>query len=364
VKGLSVGEQSSSSNPVLQLFVRSGEFLADLDAGTFKVESIRDPGEAPSALVAETPFDSSHKLGTGRYVIPTGDTATWKPGTHRAICTYTIESGGPSYTQVIEFEVLDPVDWPTGAAYVGYVSTRRIYTAGYANYPDISHQKLHFIICESSRQVEHWTRRWFEPRYLTLKVDGSESPVLLLESPIIAIEDIYAVWKNNQGVTDEYKYEQYLYKVFNRHLHGFTEADDRKNPRIELTSVDGTVVKVSTFAWPYGSQNIQISGVFGYTEPDLDPSAGQVAIGTPPMDLVRILGALTSRQVKDPSMTNLLTWTPGAVRSMRTRDQSVSFGGSGGGSAGGAGGAAELSGDPLIDSILIKYCAPTAVGGF
>lgn len=364
MRGLTKGETSSKTNPILQLFCRSGGVLADFYSGTFKIDDIKDAGSSAAAVVASTPFvPATHQVGTGRYAIATGSTSSWSVGTHRVTCTYKMVAGGPDYIQTIDFEVLDPADWATGMGYVGYLSTRLALADSYVA-STVTRQRLHRLIDEFSRRIEQWTGRWFEPRYVKLKKAGQDSPVLLLQQPIIAIEDIYAVWKTTTG-EDTYKYEQYLYKVYNRHLDGFSEEDDRGNPRIELTDVTGTQLPPTTdFAWPYGNQNIELRGVFGYTDPDFDPNSGQIAIGKTPADLARAVGILAGRATSDPTMSDPTTWLSGSIRSMRTRDQSISFGGSSGGSSGGGGGGiSDLSGDSLVDSILVKYCQPPAVGG-
>jgi hypothetical protein len=361
MKGLVKGEQSSASNPVLQLFARSGGYLADIYAGTFKVESLVDPTAAPTTLVASAPFTVAHKLGTGRYVIPTGATTSWSFGTHRAVCTYTMTNGGPTYVQVIEFELLDPADWPVGSQYVGYLTTRRAYTDGYATLTATTRQTLHRLISEVGHALELWTKRWFDPRYLYLLVDGKDSEILLLQSPIIAIEDVYATWKTAAG-TSTYKFEQYLYKVYNRHLRGLLEVDDRKNPKLELVDATDTTVQISGFAWPFGNQNLELRGVFGYTDPELDPSSGDVAIGSTPADIVRACGALVYRRIADPTMSDLMTWSAGAIRSMKTRHQAVTFGGASGSLSGAAGYTGELSGDAYVDAIIAKYRKVFAFG--
>jgi len=361
MRGLAKVEQSSVANPVLQLFCRSGGYLADLYSGTFKIDDIHSHSVALVNKVPSTSFTAAHKLGTGRYVVPTGATSSWNYGTHRATCTYKMENGGPDFIQVIDFEVLDAADWASGASYVGYLSTRRAWQDSFAA-STVAVATLHRQIAEVSRRIEAWTGRWFEPRYLKVKKTGKSDPVLILNQPVIALEDIYAVWQTTTG-TDTYKYEQYLYKVYNRHLDGFMEEDDRVFPKIELTDVDGSVVEVSDFAWPYGNQNIELRGVFGWTDPEFDPNNSQVLVGQTPLDIGRACGVLVARMNEDPTMTSTMTWSPSSVRSIRTRDQSITFGGSGGGSSSSSGGSSEPSGDALVDAILIKYCTPMAVGG-
>lgn len=359
MRGLAKGSQCTATNPILQLIARSAGYLADITEGTYKIEDIHDSATAAVTVVSEASFNlTTHKVGTGRYWIPTGSTAVWNEGTHRITCTYKMEVGGPTYTQIIDFEILDTVDWPDPQSYVGYISTRDMYRDGYAA-STVTREQLHRLINEASRRIEDWTGRWFEPRYVKLIKKGQNHPDLQLKSPIIAIEDIYAVWETTTG-EDTYKFEQYLYKVYNRHLDGWLEEDDRHHPFVRLTDVDGDVVKVSDFAWPYGNQNIHVYGVFGYTDPQFDENGGQVLIGTTPREIGRVAGILTARYVADPTFSSPTTWSIGSLKSYRTRDQSITFGGAAAGSAGGGSGAgiSEPSGDPNIDRILIKYCQP------
>jgi len=357
MRGLAQGEQSTLADPRLQLVFRSGGYLADPVSGSVVVQDIRSHLTTPTTKVVAAALDATtQKVGTGRYAILTGSTTTWTAGTYRAVCTYVMTAGGPTYTQVVEFEILSAVDWPTGAGYVGYLSTRRAWEEPYAA-STVAAATLHRHIAEQSGKLEFYTGRFFEPRYLKVKVSGQNAAKLILNNPIIALEDAYAVWQTTTG-EDTYKFEQYLYKVYNRHLDGYAaEVDDRIYPHIELTDVDGDVVTVSSWAWPYGNQNIEVRGVFGYTDPEMDQNQGRVLVGRTPRDIERICGALIARAIEDPTLTALSTWSPGSLSSYRTRDQAVTFGSSGGG---GGGGASEPTGDPLVDSLLVRYCRPMA----
>jgi len=355
MRGLTAGEASSVTTPLLQLFCRSGGFLADFVSGTYKIDYIGDPSVAPTAKVALTAFAAGDKVATGRYAIPTGDTSAWTVGTHRAVCMYQMEAGGPTYPQILEFEILDSGDFPTGANYTGYISVRRAIQDEYVMTTDATATVQRYI-CRASQQVEVWTRRWFEPRYVVMKVAGTERSQLLLREAIIAIEDVYAIWQTTTG-QDTYKFEQYLYKVYNRQLDGPAELDDRWNPLLYLTDVDGTIPRVEGFAWPYGNQNIQIQGVFGFTDPQHDPHAGEVLIGETPRPIAQVVGALVNRYLEDPMLSSAMVHQPGTISMAKTRDQSYRRGGGGGTTE-----TSNMSGDPILDQILQRYCAPLAVG--
>lgn len=354
MRGLTQGEASNTANPVLQLYCRSGGFLADFISGTYKVEYIGDPAVAPVEKVATTAFVAGDKLATGRYVIPTGATTTWTVGTHRAVCNYVMAVAGSTYQQIVEFEILNSGDFPTGRGYVGYISVRRAIQDEYMLSTD-SVPTAQRYICRASQQIERWCHRWFEPRYVVFKVPGLERSQLLLDEAIIAIEDVYAVWQTTTG-QDTYKFEQYLYKVYNRYLDGSADLDDRWHPMLYLTDVDGTIPRTRGFAWPYGNQNIQVQGVFGFVDPEYDPLAGEILIGSTPREIAMVAGTLLYRYMEDPMLSSVLVHQPGAIVSARTRDQSYKRGGSDGAAP------TNMSGDPLIDGILQKYQAPLAVG--
>ena len=290
MKGLAVGEQSSVSRPILQLFSRSAGYLADIDSGSFIIEDIS--GTTPSTVVSTTNLTATEKLATGRYAITTGDTSAWDPGSHRVVVTYTLESGGVEYTQVIPFEVLTAVDWPTGMAYTGYLSSKLAQDDGYLA-STVTMAKVHRLLDQASKQVEHWTHRFFEPRYLEVRHNGQNDPTLLFDHAIIALEDVWAIWESTTSTEDSYKYEQYLYKVFNRHLDGFLGEDDRDHPRIELVSIDGTIVQPEDYTWPFGTHNLLTKGVFGFTNPYVDPTGGRTGVGLTPHDIGVAVGALT-----------------------------------------------------------------------
>ena len=384
MKGIAKGEVSSSSNPVLQLFCRgpgtvlpgsmgsdTNGYLSDMVSGTYKIESIIG-NASPVSVVATASFDIvADRIGAGRYVIKTGTTSSWAYGTYRAVCTYKMAAGGADITQVIEFEVLDPADWPTGNMFMSYISTRDLVRDGLVA-SATSLARLHRMSDRISRQIERWCGgRCFEPRYMILKRSGQNNPVLRLPEAVIAIEDVYSTWETSTG-TDDYKYEQYLYVVYNRHLDGpNTVDDDRYNPKLELSSWQRKPIRiVSTslpswpagyYTWPAGVQNIRVQGVFGFTDPEFDPSNTRSSIGKTPRDISFVAGVLVGRAVQDPTFSDPSVQRPGAVKSMKTRDQSIEFG-SGWAAASGSV-SFGMTGDPMLDGLLVKYAPPPTLVG-
>jgi len=337
MKGISKGEQSTLANPRLQLLSRSGGFLQDIHSGSYIIQDIRsaDPVEKVSVTSIHTTND---KLGTGRYVLKTGDTAAWSLGTYRVVVSFKLSETGATHTQVVEFEVLDAGDWVTGQGYIGYISTRRMLLDKFADLPTMTIPEMHRLIREYSQLITQWTGRMgFHPIYTTLKVDGSGTFQLLLDEAIIAIDKITDVEGN--------AYDNTAYKVFNRHLDN--GPDDRYNPKLARS---GSI-------WPEGRQNVWITGVFGFTEPEACEGTEQVSLGYTPEELGRVVGVLISRRVQDPQLTDPTVAAPGNVVSMKTRDQAITMGGAASTASAGAG-SSSMTGDPLLDQILVRLARP------
>jgi hypothetical protein len=286
-------------------------------------------------------------LGTGRYFIPTGDTSSWGIGTYRVVCCYQLTSGGPTLTQSIEFEVLDSGDWVTGINFVTYASTRRLIGDEYIG-PTASLQKIHRAIDKISRQIESWTHRWFEPRYLIFRMDGVSGMRLFFQEAIIALAQVQAVWTNSDNTEETYDYDNYIFDVYNRHLSS-PHLDDRGNPKI---------VRTDGLGWPDGEKSIKVTGVFGYTDAIQDPHGLDGGLGVTPQDLASVVGTLLTRQLSDPAMANPLAQYPGLIKNMKTRDQSVGFFGATGSTRPIR---SEPSGDPFVDAILARYSPPMTV---
>jgi hypothetical protein len=65
-------------------------------------------------------------------------------------------------------------------------------------------------------------------------------------------------------------------EVYNRHLsQGLVDPDDRESPKIVVNVSDIAKIGFIDY-WPRGNQNIQVQGVFGYT----DPAAGILVSGS------------------------------------------------------------------------------------
>lgn len=361
MRGLARGEQSTGTEPFLQLITREGEFLKDPIEGSFIIEDVHDPAQTPTTKVTQTSLsldlvaDSGHKLGTGRFYVPTGDTTDWAYGTHRAVCTYKMVAGGRDYKQIIEFEILSPTLFPTGQDYVGYTSTMALYRDEFFVISGMSPEKLHAHIRRASLEIENHTERYFEPRYVEQYLNGSNRPLLFLDEAIVALESISTISRDADGVETLEAYDAAGYRVFNRHLDGLLNPDDRHNPRVALVEtnyIPGVTGAYGEFNWPFGRRNLLVKGVFGYTDPGAQ--SDNVLIGHTPDDFVQIIGVMVSRYLEDPAMTNIGTWKPGLVKTYKTRDQQIQFYGASG-NVDYTGG---ITGDSLLDQKLLRFAKP------
>jgi hypothetical protein len=362
MRGLAKGEQSTATNPALQAFTRSGELLKDPVEGTFTIYDIHDTGKDPVVKGATTPLNLAlvtdvspgHKLGTGRFYMPSGDTTAYAYGAHRVVFRYKMETGGREYVQNIDFEVLDAGDYPSGQSFVTYASTRDMVKFGFLG-ATVDPRAMHLHLHQASLAIEAFTERFFEPRYLQMRINGSEVSVQFLEEAIIALDTAYTTSREAGGAETVEALDDSLFRVYNRAVDGLLNPDDRHNPQIAMVQtsrIPGVTGPYGRFAWPGGRQNVRIDAVFGYTDPE--PNNDRVLIGTTPIDLRQIIGVLASRAICDPRLKDKAVQLPGLVKKYQTRDQMIEFYGASG-NVNYTGG---LTGDSLLDQKLLRFCKP------
>ena len=365
MRGVTKGEQSIALNPILQFFARNGEYLADAIAATYTIQDVHDPAAGPVTKVATTPLNLTdnppgNRLGLGRYFIPTGDTSDWHYGTHRVLVNYQMTAAGRMYSQAIDFEVLSPTLFSTGQRYTGYAATRDLYRDNYFSIGSQPPQQLHGYINRVSTQIEVMTQRYFEPRYLEMRVSGRGGGTLFLGEALVAVDQVARIEVLNDGERTYYPYTFGSYRVFNRHLDGILNPDDRDNPRLTVSRDDdvlGYYIRYQTrfWVWPSGDNNISVRGVFGYLDPE--QQSDFVALGHTPEDFVQIIGTMVSRLAEDPTLTSPATWRPGTIRMYKTRDQQIQFSGPSGSSVMITG----FTGDPMLDQLLMRFVKPMNV---
>jgi hypothetical protein len=346
-------QSSSVANPVLVALARDGGFL--VDAYSLQYQIFDTSTEAKRLVPVQVyPVTGGTKatvnlvtdrLGLGRYA------AAWTAGGAETLGRHMIRwflkltSTSSEWTWDREFEVLAGAGY--GAAMPSaYCMLCDLREQGILD-ADASDAKLLLLANEASRLLERFTGRFFEPRHQTIVVDGTGAEKLLLDQPIVAVEEVLLT----SPLIDDSDIEGTDFQVYNRHLsQGLISPDDRENPKLDLASYGEFVTEEVDFvprsAWPRGKQNVSVAGVFGYTDPDGSPE------GMTPSEIRRVammlvyreLLTLTSADREDRRLRHLVT-------SETVRDQSIArkFAGDA------KGGCTAFTGDPDIDGIILRY---------
>lgn len=360
------GTQLSKSLPTLDLPVL---IAAPLPGFTTEVQAVLtnvDPGAGAglvnydvwdltgaspvSVLTASTNVDV---VGVGRYAANWAVPGTGNVGLHRIDWHATV--GGVIHTWSAYFDVLAAGILPPRPSYALLSDLR---TEGFdtVSLPDARALSL---LKSMSVMIEKWTRRFFEPRYRSVNLDGSEGPSFRFADPIIGL-DAVAIDDTSIDLTTN------QIRVYNRHLvSGLLNPDDRDNPKMDFVRIIRILQRLDVYDRPYsnraifwpGPQNVAVSGLFGYTDPD-----DSWSVGITPDPIRRVTMMLVARelpQISDPD-TRFDVQNSFRQKDLRTRDQSVSFGP--GRSDLVLHGGMDFTGDPSIDDIIDRYVAPPYVG--
>ena len=340
--GVARGETVGCTNPLLFFAHQKDGVLTNLSALSFRVLDVTGAAieRVPLTVLSLADCPAGSRLGPGRYAAAFTAAGSWAFGTHAIEWRYRVLATDPERITVRRFEVLDPVEFSSGASYVGYADSRDLVSA------TLLVAKAQLYLDEASRRVEVLTGRFFEPRYLTAKNDGRGEDYLAFGHPIIGLDTLEVVDVDVVGGTT---LALSSFRVYNRHLAGLQDPDDRDYPKVSFVSSAGIGVPLD-FVFPRGPQLVKANGLYGYTEAD------GTSIGRTPASLARVVLALASRLNADPLFDDPFTSAPGRIRGYKTRDQSISFGVSGASAAG------ELTGDRAIDDALISMMRPIHIG--
>jgi len=212
----------------------------------------------------------------------------------------------------------------------------------------VSDDRLTTLIQRASRLIDMYTGRWFESRSMTFTLDGKNALLLLLEQPIIRIDSVKI-----EGVT----MDSADYIVYNRHItENLTAPDDRENPKIEVSQPleNEFLFKMGLTWFPRGQLNVEVSGLFGYTDYDGSET------GATPLAITEACKLMVIREIPvkygaDPTDETTSSWR---ITSQRTRDQSISYANP---ISLGRQGVGPYTGDPRIDNILVRYSRPPKI---
>lgn len=353
--------------PRAPFYHQVGGFLRDLFKLEFQVLRVSTeaeqvtpvlllPGAPGRVLVDTTNPGGVDRLGYGRYAARFTVDPLWSTG--RYVVRWFWSSTSTSTEQTIDtpFDVVAGVPAPsTSAPLYALPSDLRAegVTVGMA-----SDVRLYQSILLASKQFEQFTRQFFEPRYLTLALDGNGSVAVLLDQPIIALDELF--FASITLFLSELPIDATAYRVYNRHLAGLMTPDDRLNPRLELYGIEDYVATwaLQGARFPRGKQNVSVKGVFGFTDPDGSP------FGSTPSLVNHAVKLLTLRVMrKMTSAARGAAFLAPFVTDEKTRDQSVSFARFGGGGSSGLGSSiGAFTGDPEIDGIIVQFQRPLTLG--
>ena len=306
----------------------------------------------PTQTLAPTSVDLiADQVSPGVFAVD-WDVPSMEPlGLHEVLWTLTATASATPQTFRREFDVLNGI---AGLAQNGYALVSDFRHEG-ITVERASDVRLQLLIEQWSRQIDLWTRRFFEPRTLSLLLDGYDSTSLTLRLPIIGIADVSAV--DDTGFPNPI--DMTALRFYNRHLtEGMTQPDDRDAPRIEFVLLQPILIGMSNTYYPQqmfragrfsqGTQNVRITGTFGYTELDGSPS------GVTPSLIRRATQLLVLRNLPKLARVNERFDARESHRKTTesTRGQSYTLAPRWGGRPGGQ------SEDPEIDSILDQFSAP------
>ncbi len=353
---IALNETSDCSNPILDLFVRELGILVDVvqvewlieDVTTGTPVQIEPASGRNTANVAACP--AGDRVSEGRYVATFTIPPSFNIGVHRLTWFFRKTLAGQEFTSQEEFEVLS-VSVP-GANEI-YCTVQNIRDEGVT----VAQASDGFILkrlVEASRFIDKVTGRFFLPHTEEYLFDGTGHGQLFLEEPIIAISEIEI---SVEGITfTDQPIDLEDVAIYNRHLsQKLTRPDDRDNPRIAFQRADREFARLHALfgerIFYRGKQNIRVSGVFGYTDPD------GTSTGKTPELIGKACKLITIQNIAPFGDTDASFDAANAnnVRRLKTRDQEIEYQ-----NRKGVGGLTEgpFTGDNRIDNILLAYARP------
>lgn len=188
--------------------------------------------------------------------------------------------------------------------------------------------RLLALIDEAGRAIDSFTGWFFEPRTLTLRIDGRGTPSVEPPVPPIALSQLTVGGSELSLAVDD------LVVVGAPRSPGFDA------PRITRT-------RGRTF--PKATGNVEATGVWGYTEDDCTPQ------GRTPLEIRRACMLIALRWLSPLAEDDSEARNRWRILEERTRDQSYKLD-----RVVGAG--SVFTGDPDIDGIVARYRRPPGLG--
>lgn len=315
------------------------------------------PSTPGNKQVVDTAESSVARLGPGRF------TALWTVPGDAEVGRYEVRWFWKQKQGDAEKRTRKPFEVVEGAGIIsqghGYVMTCELRDEGITT-DMVSDARLQETILLAEQMIERFTGRVFVPVYCSHKVAGTGTRSVILGDPIVGIEGVAITTSPYESA--DLDVDPDLYRVQNRHLRGVRQPDDRESPRIEFVHAEDLVgigfarsspISLSSLQFPGGAQNITVTGLFGYTDPDGSPwgATPRQIVHLMKLFVLRDMGKLIDDELRDEVRAK---WR---ITQERTRDQSVSYAAPPTWSMGGS-----ITGDPEIDRLLIEFGRPAAFG--
>lgn len=292
---IAVSETSSAANPLIDIWLQMATTVDDDNTGTvqsiltnptdlaFTVSVLDADGSATQVfahdcdVVADQIQDPlTGELQPGHYAAafsPSAFSPSVPPGSRLEIAWAWTMPNGAEGIMVRRFDLLQNVAPTLGS---GYCLVSDMREEGLSR-ERVSDERLLRLILLQSQYVDRVTGRFFEPRWQIQTLNGTGGRAMQLGDPIIALA---LVTLGNPVVNT---IEPESFRIFNRHITaGITAPDDRNDPKIEFVhyrdifgrqrsaSIDSPLfgVPFRDLFFPAGVQNVNVSGLFGFTDPD------------------------------------------------------------------------------------------------
>ncbi len=356
------GDVLSVDNPLLEAFCADGGFLADPLSLEFQIFNATADDAAPTQVFPATVGArqsvnlTTDKLAVGHFVAAWSAPGNLTAGRYEIRWFLVQKAGAREHSWRRAFDVLPYV--PSGEL-DAYALVADVRAEGVGS--DVKNSRIVEALVRQAEMIRGWTGRDFTPRYKALKFDGIAALVLPINEPICAVESV-------RFDADETPIGRDSYRVYARHLtQGLVTEDDRDAPRIEFTRVPYTLPFGSTYplvssysdlgsSRVSAAQELVITGVFGYTEPE--PRGSPVGVTPAAIRRVNVLLALRDLpKAASQAAAAQDVQNGGKIKRQKTREQEIEWDTSGQGEMS-TGSYAPFTGDPEIDRILLQYTLP------
>lgn len=352
------GETSSEGNPVLDYwFADAGILINPNEDNRFSVLDVTN-GTPTKIFPAGDWSTSVYELGIGHWVALWDGAEIVNDGAH--ILRVITSHSGVELIFDIPFDVL-----PSGVkrfmSGCSFASLSDLRKAG-VTVTAVPDTDALVALCLAARQIEIFTDRQFVARAKTLRLDGRGSPDLLFDEPICALSSLRILTHafGSEATIDDQELTDV--EIYNRHLRGQSEPDDRDNPKLSFRRLhdhlgmyyEETRPLFPHHIFPFGQQNVILEGVFGYTDPDGSP------LGGTPL-LIRRAATMLASLLAQPAASQVgsVSASRGPIVEERTRDQAVKYA-----KPSSLGGAqpGPFTGDAAIDNLILPYVKPARIG--